>query len=192
MADINTKAAVEQLFADVMKHTDRMDILINAAGIGAFSSAIDMTEEIWDSVINHFLNSVFWCCREAGKIMIPQGGGKIVNLCSMSGVVVTGDAGSSYAAAKAGLIQLTKSLSTEWIGHGIYVNGISPGMVRTALTAPMFDDNPQAVADMNAQIPLGRIAQPIDMVGPAIFFASSASDYVIGQNLLVDGGYTAR
>ncbi|MEG1525097.1 MAG: SDR family oxidoreductase [Clostridia bacterium] len=192
VADINSKAAVETLFAKVKTEFDTLDILVNSAGIGAFSSAVDMTEEIWNSVINHFLSSVFWCCREAGKIMIPQRHGKIVNLCSMSGVVVTGDSGSSYAAAKAGLIQLTKALATEWIPYGVYVNGISPGMVRTALTAGMFDNNPQAVTEMNALIPLGRIAQPIDMVGPAIFLASAASDYVIGQNLLVDGGYTAR
>lgn len=196
VADISTKADVEAMFARVDGYFDRLDILINAAGIGAYASAFDMTEDIWRAVLGHFLDSVFWCCREGGLRMAKTGGGKIVNICSMSGTTVTqsesGSTGSPYAAAKAGLIQLTKALAVEWIGKGIFVNGISPGMVRTALTAGMFDNNPKAVADMNALIPLGRIAQPIDIVGPAIFLSSAASDYVIGQNLLVDGGYTLR
>ncbi len=192
VVDIDKREAIADLFSKVMQTFETLDILVNSAGIGAFSPALDMTEEIWNDVINHFLTSVFWCCQEAGKRMKEQKYGKIVNISSMSGIVVTGDAGSSYAAAKAGLIHLTKALATEWVKYGIFVNSISPGMVRTNLTAGMFDDNPEAVEAMNQLIPLGRIAQPVDMVGPALFLASPASDYVIGQNLVVDGGYSNR
>lgn len=195
VSDITEKSAIEKMFMQVDSYYKKLDILINAAGIGTYSSAFNMTEEIWHKVLGHFLDSVFWCCREGGLRMAKTGGGKIVNVCSMSGVAVVevnGDTGCAYATAKAGLIHLTKALSVEWIDKGIYVNGISPGMVRTALTSGMFDNKPDAVAAMDALIPLGRIAQPIDMVGPAIFLTSAASDYVIGQNLLVDGGYTLR
>ncbi|MDD6887448.1 MAG: SDR family oxidoreductase [bacterium] len=196
VADITTKSDIEAMFAEMDKKIDRLDILVNSAGIGSFSSALDMTEDVWNTVLNHFLNSVFWCCQQGGKRMVPNKYGKIINLCSMSGMVATGDVGSSYAAAKAGLIQLTKNLGCEWIPHGVNVNGISPGMVRTALTDPMFDPkmggDPALIAMYDSQIPLGRMAQPIDMVGPALFLASPASDYLVGQNIVADGGYTCR
>ncbi len=192
VADITKKADIEAMFAEMDRKIDRLDILVNSAGIGSFSSALDMTEEVWNTVVNHFLNSAFWCCQQGAKRMVPNGHGKIINICSMSGMVVTGDVGSSYAAAKAGLIQVTKSLGCEWIRYGINVNGISPGMVRTALTDPMFDGNPEAVAEYDALIPLGRMAQPIDMVGAALFLAAPASDYIVGQNIVADGGYTLR
>lgn len=196
VADITTKSDIEAMFAEMDKKIDRLDILVNSAGIGAFSSALDMTEEIWNTVINHFLNSVFWCCQQGGRRMVKNGYGKIINLASMSGMIATGDAGSVYAAAKAGVIQLTKNLGCEWIPSGVNVNAISPGMVRTALTDPMFDPamggDPAMVEVFDAQIPLGRMAQPIDMVGPALFLASSASDYLVGQNIVADGGQTCR
>ncbi len=192
VTDITKKSDVESMFLALDRIYDKLDILINAAGIGAYSSAFDMTEEIWNAIMGHFLDSVFWCCREGGLRMKKTGGGKIVNICSMSGEVVVGNTASAYGAAKAGLIHLTRSLAAEWIPERIFVNAISPGMVRTPLTAGMFDDNPDAVAEMNALIPLGRIAQPIDITGPALFLSSPASDYVVGQNLTVDGGYTLR
>ena len=192
VSDITQKGDIERMFLKLDGFFDRLDILINAAGIGAYSSAFDMTEKIWRAIMGHFLDSVFWCCREGGLRMAKTGGGKIVNICSMSGEVVVGDSASAYGAAKAGLIHLTRSLAAEWIGKNIFVNAISPGMVRTPLTAGMFDDNPEAVAAMNALIPLGRIAQPIDIIGPAIFLSAAASDYVVGQNLMVDGGFTLR
>lgn len=190
LADIDKKGEIPALFETVAREFETLDILVNSAGIGAFSSALDMTGDVWYRVLDHFLSNVFWCCQAGGRIMIPQKSGKIINVCSMSGMVVTGDLGSSYGAAKAGLIQLTRALASEWVRHGVHVNAISPGMVRTDLTAPMFEDNPQAVEEMNALIPMGRMAQPIDMVGPALFLASAASDYVIGQNIVADGGYT--
>ncbi|MDR1899002.1 MAG: SDR family oxidoreductase [Treponema sp.] len=189
--DINRRENIRELFQTVLEISGTLDILVNAAGIGRMAPAIDITEEDWNAVVNHFLSGVFWSSQEAARIMLPQKKGKILNIASMSGVVVTGGSGSAYAAAKAGLIQLTKALATEWIGDGVYVNALSPGMVRTALTAGMFDNNEEAVRKTSANIPLGRIARPEDMIGPALFLLSKASDYVVGQNLLVDGGYTA-
>lgn len=187
--NVDARDEIKKLFAFVREEAGKLDILVNSAGIGRMAHALDITQEDWDAVVNHFLSSVFWCCQEAARLMVEHKGGKILNICSMSGIVVTGDMGSSYAAAKAGLIQLTKALGTEWAKYKINVNAISPGFVRTALTEGMFKD-PQVYQDTVNKIPLGRVAEPSDMVGTALFLCSSASDYLVGQNIVVDGGYT--
>jgi NAD(P)-dependent dehydrogenase (short-subunit alcohol dehydrogenase family) len=153
--------------------------------------AIETTEEQWRAVLSGFLDNVFWSNQQAAKIMLPRRRGKIVNLASMSGVIVTGNRGASYAAAKAGVIQLSRALAMEWIAEGVYVNSISPGTVETALTAN-FLGIPELKREIEGAIPLGRVAQPEDIAGPALFLLSKASDYVVGQNLVVDGGYTVR
>jgi len=191
IVDINTLTAVKDLFVSAKQIFPRLDILVNAAGINKGAPALEMQEPVWNEVMNHFINSVFWCCREAAEWMISGGeGGKILNVASMSGVVCTGDNGSPYAAAKAAVIHLTRYLACEWVKKGVYVNAISPGMVYSDLTSIYFDGNPGMVAATEGKIPLGRIGNPGDMVGPALFLLSGASDYVVGQNLLVDGGYT--
>jgi len=189
--NIRGKADVEALYQKVNELLPNITLSVNAIGLNRMAHAVDTTEEDWRAVLDGFLSNLFWSNQQAAKIMLPQKRGKIVNLASMSGVIVTGDMGASYAAAKAGVIQLTKALAAEWIAGGVYVNAISPGNVETALTAAFLSDE-AARRSVSQSIPLGRVAQPEDIVGPALFLLSKASDYVVGQNLLVDGGYTIR
>lgn len=189
--NISGRDDVVRLYEKVQEILPDITISVNSIGLNEQAPAVETTEEQWNTVINGFLNNLFWSNQQAAKIMIPNGKGKILNLASMSGVVVTGDQGSSYAAVKAAVIHLTKALATEWIGKGIYVNALSPATVDTPLTAG-FLHAPGVEEEIAKDVPLGRVAKPEDMVGPAIFLLSKASDYVVGHNLIVDGGYTLR
>lgn len=188
--NIDTKASCEDIFAFAKTKFQTLDMLVNSAGISKGAPAMDMPEGDWNDVMNHFVNAVFWCCQQAARWMAQTGGGKILNIASMSGVVCTGTTGSPYAAAKAAVIHMSKYLAYEWIKNGINVNALSPGNVDTALTVPFLKADPAILEAVEAQTPIGRIAQPEDMVGPALFLLSPASNYVVGHNLLVDGGYT--
>lgn len=189
--DIRGREDVVELYKKVNVILPNITLSVNSIGLNSMNHAVDITEEQWKTVLDGFLNNLFWSNQQAAKIMLPQKKGKIVNLASMSGVIVTGSQGSSYAAAKAGVIHLTKALAAEWIADGVYVNSISPGTVDTPLTQG-FLKSPEIRREIETSIPIGRVAQPADIVGPALFLLSKASDYVVGQNLLVDGGYTIR
>lgn len=190
-SDITDRESVIDLYKKVQELLPGITISVNSIGLNSQSPAVETTQEQWDAVINGFLNNLFWSNQQAAKIMIPQKKGKILNLASMSGVVVTGDKGSSYAAAKAAVIHLTRALAIEWIKYGVYVNSLSPATVNTPLTQG-FLKIPGVEDSIKKDVPLGRLAEPTDMVGPAIFLLSKASDYVVGHNLIVDGGYTLR
>jgi NAD(P)-dependent dehydrogenase (short-subunit alcohol dehydrogenase family) len=189
--DIMDHASIEKLFDETLRQMGRLDILVNSVGIARMGAAVDLTPADWNTVIHAFLSGVFYCCQMAArKAMIPQKYGKIINIASMSGVVVTGNRGSSYAAAKAGLIHLSRALATEWASYGIRVNAISPGYMRTALTEGMLKD-PDTYNHIVASVPAGRVGEPKDLAGAVVFLASDASDYVLAHNLVIDGGYTA-
>ena len=189
--NIRGRDDVVKLYEKVQEILPNITLSVNSIGLNEQAPAVDTTEEQWNTVIEGFLSNLFWSNQQAAKIMIPNGKGKILNLASMSGVVVTGDEGSSYAAVKAAVIHLTKALATEWIGKGVYVNVLSPATVQTPLTEG-FLKIPGVEESIAKDVPLGRLAYPADMVGPAIFLLSKASDYVVGHNLIVDGGYTLR
>ena len=189
--NITNRDDVVKLYEKVQEILPNITLSVNSIGLNVQAPAVDTTEEQWNTVINGFLNNLFWSNQQAARIMIPQKKGKILNLASMSGVVVTGDEGSSYAAVKAAVIHLTKALATEWIKDGVYVNALSPATVNTPLTQG-FLQIPGVEESIRKDVPLGRLAEPADMVGPAIFLLSKASDYVVGHNLIVDGGYTLR
>lgn len=189
--NITNRDDVVKLYEKVQEILPNITLSVNSIGLNVQAPAVDTTEEQWDTVINGFLNNLFWSNQQAAKIMLPQKKGKILNLASMSGVVVTGDEGSSYAAVKAAVIHLSKALATEWIKDGVYVNALSPATVHTPLTED-FLKIPGVEESMRKDVPIGRLAEPADMVGPAIFLLSKAADYVVGHNLIVDGGYTLR
>lgn len=189
--NIRGREDVVQLYEKVQKVLPDITLSVNSIGLNEQAPAVDTTEEQWNKVIDGFLNNVFWSNQQAARIMLSNKKGKIVNLASMSGVIVTGDQGSSYAAVKAAVIHLTKALAVEWIKDGVYVNAISPATVHTPLTEG-FLNLPGVSEGIAKDVPLGRIATPEDIVGAAIFLLSKASDYVVGQNILVDGGYTLR
>jgi len=189
-ADLSNVAAAQPLIDAVLGEYGRIDILVNNAGIIRRADAVDFTEEDWDAVIDTNLKTLFFLCQAAGKHMIARGSGKIINIASMltfqGGIRVP-----SYTASKAGVGGLTKLLANEWAAKGVQVNAIAPGYIATNNTAALQSDETRNRQIME-RIPAGRWGDPGDIGGAAVFLASSASDYVQGHILAVDGGWLAR
>jgi gluconate 5-dehydrogenase len=188
--DVTDEASVAAMARALSDSWGGVDILINAAGVAARmpteSLAVDRLRETLEvNAIGTFL-----CCRAFGLEMMRRGGGKIVNISSVRARYGTRGGMVDYCASKGAVDSLTRALAVEWAPHNVYVNAIAPTVVETEFTASILAD-PKAVAHLAERIPLGRWAQPDDLVGPVLFFASAASDYVTGQILFVDGGLTA-
>jgi 2-deoxy-D-gluconate 3-dehydrogenase len=188
--DLSDRATPARLVDEVLERFGRIDILINNAGIIRRTPAVDHSDEDWDAVINVNLTSVFSLCKLAGKHLLEQGSGKIVNITSLlsfqGGVNVPG-----YSAAKGGLANLTRALANEWAGRGVNVNGIAPGYIETENTAALRQ-NAERFRQISERIPAGRWGTPRDLAGAAVFLCSPASDYVHGHILTVDGGWMGR
>ncbi len=189
-ADLSSIAPVPDIIARTLGELGSIDILVNNAGIIRRNNAVDFTEEDWDAVIDTNLKSLFFLSQAAAKEMIGKGSGKIINIASMltfqGGIRVP-----SYTASKSGVGGLTKAMANEWAAKGINVNAIAPGYIATNNTAALQADevrNRQIVE----RIPTGRWGKAQDIGGAAVFLASSASDYVNGHILAVDGGWLAR
>ncbi len=179
-----------RVVADAVAALGSVDILVNNAGIIRREDATEFSEADWDDVMNINVKTVFFMCQAAGRHMIERGSGKIINIASMlsfqGGIRVP-----SYTASKSGVAGITKLLANEWASKGISVNAIAPGYVATDNTAQLRADAERSKAILD-RIPAGRWASPEDMGGAAVFLASSASDYVTGHVLAVDGGWLAR
>lgn len=178
---------VDVLVQTTIEQLGRLDFAFNNAGILKIVRPEDLNEKDWRDELDIDLTGVFLCAQAAGRYMIAHGGGKIVNTASISGMVV--NSGLTYSVAKAGVIQLTRVLALRWARHRVYVNCFSPGYIRTGMTAPHVA-RPEVEQEMVRQTPLRRLGEPRDLVGAALFLASAASDFVTGQNLVVDGGVT--
>lgn len=190
-ADLSSIEPVGRVIDETVAKLGRVDILVNNAGIIRRNDAVDFTEEDWDAVIDTNLKSVFFLAQAAARRMIAQGqGGKIINIASMLSFQ-GGFRVPSYTAAKSGVAGLTKAMATEWAAHGITVNAIAPGYIATNNTAALQADETRN-RQILERIPAGRWGSPDDMGGAAVFLASSASDYVQGHILAVDGGWLAR
>ncbi|MHB1315916.1 MAG: SDR family NAD(P)-dependent oxidoreductase [Christensenellales bacterium] len=190
--DVTKEDQVIAMVQEVMKQFGQIDVLVNNAGIVRSAPAETMPLEFWQQVIDINLTSQFLVSREVGKVMLAQGKGSIINISSMSALIVnTPQTQCNYNASKMGVIQLTKSLASEWAQRGVRVNSIAPGYMRTALTAHRFADpeNP-SVKKWYAMTPMGRIGVPEELVGLALYFASDASSFTTGAVMPVDGGYT--
>ena len=188
--DVTDPASVERAFGVATERFGGVDVLVNNAGMSQRTPAEAYRDEDLDRMIDLNLKGVFRCMRAAARRWIDAGrGGRIVNLASFAGVVAD-PLSAPYAATKGGVVQLTRTCAVEWASHGIRVNAIGPGYTRTAMTRPALDD-PETHAAILARTPLGRVAEPEDLVGAAVFLASRASDFVTGHLLLVDGGWTA-
>lgn len=167
-----------------------LDIIINNAGIQRRSKSEDFPVEYWDDMLEINLTSVFLLCQLAGRIMLKQGKGKIINMASMLSFF-GGYTVPAYAATKGGVAQLTKALSNEWAGKGINVNAIAPGYMDTSLNTSLVND-PSRNKEILARIPAGRWGVPDDLKGIAIFLTSDASNYLSGSIIPVDGGFMSR
>jgi NAD(P)-dependent dehydrogenase (short-subunit alcohol dehydrogenase family) len=171
------------------KENDRRLVLVNNAGFGFTRPALDTTEAEWDLLFDTHVRGTFFCSQKIGAMMIARGYGKIVNLSSAWSDAT--DAGkSAYCAAKAAVSHLTAALSTEWAPLGVRVNALAPTATMTDFTARVMASNPERSKRLLDRIKLGRFAQPQDLLGAAVFLASGASDFVTGQTLFVDGGFT--
>ena len=189
-ADLSSVGAVQPLVDAVLAEFGRIDILVNNAGIIRRADAVDFTEADWDAVMDTNLKTLFFLCQGVGRHMIARGSGKIINIASMltfqGGIRVP-----SYTASKSGVGGLTKLLANEWAAKGVQVNAIAPGYIATNNTAALQGDETRNRQIME-RIPAGRWGDPSDIGGGAVFLASSASDYVQGHILAVDGGWLAR
>ena len=183
---------VEQIHAMIDKAKQafgRIDILVNNAGWTGTTLALDVTEDEYDRTMASSLKSVFFACQAAARVMIPQGGGKIINIGSNFGVVAF-QARSVYAAAKAGVHHLSRALSLEWAKQGVTVNVVAPCITETVSRKPILDRPGYREWATSTMLPIGRWNQPEDLVGAVLFLSSPLSDMVVGHVLMVDGGWT--
>ncbi|TXC72638.1 2-dehydro-3-deoxy-D-gluconate 5-dehydrogenase KduD [Sphingomonas ginsenosidivorax] len=189
-ADLSSIEPVQRVVDETIAKLGGLDILINNAGIIRRADAVDFSEADWDAVIDTNLKSVFFLCQAAGRHMIANGGGKIVNIASMltfqGGIRVP-----SYTASKSGIGGITKLLANEWASKGINVNAIAPGYIATNNTAALQADE-ERNASILGRIPAGKWGDASDLGGAAVFLSSAAANYVQGHILAVDGGWLAR
>jgi NAD(P)-dependent dehydrogenase (short-subunit alcohol dehydrogenase family) len=189
-ADVSKKEEVDRAFAATAKEFGRLDICVNNAGVSFQMPVEDMPEEEWDNIMDTNMKGVFLCSQAAARIMIPQRSGSIINLASISGHAVNVPQKQAvYNSSKAGVAMLTKSMALEWAEYGIRVNSISPGYMKTEMTLSTME---HLFPEWEAITPLGRLGEPEELRGAVIFLASDASSYMIGHDLIIDGGYTIR
>lgn len=189
--DLFDREQINSVFTEAVQALGgRLDILVNNAGVQRRHPSEEFPLEDWDTVMQVNLNAVFQLCQMAGRVMLPQGRGKIINMASMLSFF-GGFTVPAYAASKGGVAQLTRALTNEWAGRGVCVNAIAPGYMATEMnTALMLDEGRNA--EISARIPMHRWGTPDDLKGIAVFLASRASDYLSGAIIPVDGGYLSR
>jgi len=187
--DLSQKLEIEKMVSETMRHFGKIDILINNAAVNVFSPAEEFLLEDWNKVLSVNLTGVFLCAQAVGKVMIEQRKGKIINMASVGGMTGTYRKAVAYDSSKAGVINLTRSLAVEWGKYNIHVNAIAPGMIETDLTRKRLEDK-EFCEYFVKRVPLGKIGQPEDLVGPVLFLSSEASNWMTGQTIVLDGGQT--
>jgi gluconate 5-dehydrogenase len=190
VADVANEAAIVALRDRIASQYGRLDILVNNAGIDPhYASMEKTTTEDWEKVLRTNLDGVFHCCRHLGGMMLAQKSGAIINISSVAGNVAL-KRQVPYCASKGGVEQLTKALAYDWAEHGIRVNAVGYGFIRTDLTAGMTS-HPHIAPKLLARTALGRFGEVSEVAGAAIFLASPSASYVTGHTIMVDGGWTA-
>lgn len=189
VGDISDASTVRKIVADAVQAVSRIDILVNSAGVAILDDAENLPEESWNKTIAVNLGGSFFMAQAVGRIMIGQGGGKIVNIASQGGVIAL-DKHVAYNSSKAAVIGMTKVLALEWAEYGIQVNAISPTVILTALGKKAWAG--EAGEAMKKKIPAGRFGYPEEVAAAAVYLASQAADLVTGSNLVIDGGYTIQ
>jgi NAD(P)-dependent dehydrogenase (short-subunit alcohol dehydrogenase family) len=198
--DVGDPDAVDRCFKATSDRFGGLDILVNNAGIGVLGASEDATRADWQRIFDVNVAGLFGCCQQAGRLMLRQGHGKIINIASVYGIVGTDNRlyihtnpmthqGIAYNASKGAVISLTRSLAVEWAPRGVHVNAIAPGMMNTGKDRP--DLEPRTWDNLAARTPVRRCGTGADLRGAVIFLASTASDFITGHVLVVDGGWTA-
>ena len=187
--DVSDPKAIRRLVAEIIDEFGRIDTLVNCAGVNKRKKIEDYSEEEYDFITNINIKGAFIMSQEVGRQMIESGGGSIINIDSINSHTPLRNVGP-YAMSKAAMSQMTKIMAMEWGKNGVRVNGIGPGFTQTELANTLWD-NEKMLQWRNDNIPMGRVAQPQDMVGAVIFLASRAAAYVTGQVIYIDGGTTS-
>ncbi len=188
--DVTDVPSIQSAVDSVVDHFGRLDILVNNAGLGANHPAEDVTEADWDEMMSVNMRGLFFCCQAAGRVMLEQGSGRIVNMSSQAGVVGIRDH-AVYSASKGGVNMITKVLALEWSARGVTVNAVAPTFIYTPGTADRLDQ-PDYLAGVLERLPIGRVGTTTDVAGAVIYLASPAGGLVTGHILLVDGAWTAQ
>ena len=178
-----------RLFVDrCVREFGRIDVLVNNAGINLKAPAIEQSRARFQPVIEVNLIGTFLCCQAVARVMIPQRRGSIINIASVAGLAALGRGNNFYGATKAAIMSLTRDLALEWSPHQIRVNAVAPGWFATGRVAGYLETQPGLRDRMEGAVPLGRLANPEELIGPVVFLATEASSMVTGQVLVVDGG----
>ena len=189
--DVTDPIAVTEAADAIVAEQGKVDILVNSAGISRLNASVETPDDEWRAVMDVNINGVFWCCRAFGRHMIARHSGSIVNLGSMSGLIVNRpQSAASYLASKGAVHMLTKALAAEWAKSGVRVNALAPGYVATDMTLKMRE-RPELFDVWLDMTPMGRIGEPSEIAAAVVYLASAASTYVTGAILSIDGGYTA-
>lgn len=188
-ADVTRKADVDNLVQMVTGEFGAIDILVNNVAMNIMAPLLELGEDGWDKVINTDLKGYYLCCQAAGRKMVDRKGGRIINIASTAAMKAAPGMGA-YCIAKAGVVMLTRVLALELAQYNIQVNAIAPYMVRTKFSQPLWSDA-RTLEQIEAEIPLGRLAETKDVIGAVLFLASDASGYITGHTIVVDGGLSA-
>lgn len=189
--DVSNTADIEKCMKAVACHFGGINVLVNNAGVVSRAPALELEEADWDRVMDINVKGTYFCAREAAKCMIPQYGGKIINIASISSY--RGIANRSvYCISKGAILQVTRVLAIEWAPYNIHVNAIAPSYLDTPLTQPLYAQDKEFYAYIMRKTPFKRIAKPEELIGGLIYLASDSSDMVTGEIMAIDGGWLAE